>query len=89
MMFSPRFREYAKVHPNEAIFCTLYLLAIFCYDYLIWARSNFIRFAIPALPFVFYALLPVLPKDRRIFWALCIVSSMLAMFSAVGIRNVL
>jgi hypothetical protein len=89
MMFSARFREYANTHPNEAIFCALYLLAIFCYDYLIWARSNFIRFAIPALPFVFYALLPVLPKDRRIFWILCIVSSMLAVFSAVGIRNVL
>jgi hypothetical protein len=89
MMFSARYRKYAKSYPNEAIFCTFYLLAIFCYDYLIWARSNFIRFAIPALPFVFYALLPVLPKDRRIFWALCAVSSVLAMFSAVGIRNVL
>jgi hypothetical protein len=89
MMFSTRFREYAKTHANEAIFCGLYLLTIFCYDYLIWARSNFIRFAIPVLPFVFYALLPVLPKDRRIFWALCIVSSVLAMLSAVGIRNFL
>lgn len=89
MMFSARFREYAKTHANEAIFCGLYLLAIFCYDYLIWARSNFIRFAIPVLPFVFYALLPVLPKDRRIFWALCVVSSVLAMLSALGIRNFL
>ncbi len=89
MMFSTRFHEYAKAHPNEAIFCALYLLAIFCYDYLIWARSNFIRFAIPALPFIFYALLPLLPKDRRIFWVLCLVSSVLAMLSAVGIRNVL
>jgi hypothetical protein len=89
MMFSARFREYAKAHPNEAIYCVLYLLAIFCYDYLIWARSNFIRFAIPVLPFVFYALLPFLPKDRRIFWILCFATSVLAMLSAVGIRNVL
>jgi hypothetical protein len=42
MMFSDNFRKYAKSYPNEAIFCGLYLFAIFSYDYLIWARSNFI-----------------------------------------------
>jgi hypothetical protein len=89
MMFSARFRGYAKAYPNEMVFCSFYLLAIFCYDYLIWARSSFVRFVIPVLPFVFYALLPVLPKDRKIFWGLAIVSSVLAMFSAVGIRNIL
>jgi len=89
MMFSRRFREYAQSHANEAIFCGLYLFATFSYDYLIWARSNFIRFAIPALPFVFYALLPFLPKDRRILWVLSIVSAVLAMFSVVGVRNVM
>jgi hypothetical protein len=89
MMFSRRFREYAKTHPNEAIFCSLYLLAIFSYDYLLWARSNFIRFTIPVLPFVFFALLPLLPKDRRIFWALSILTPVLAAFSAVGLGNVL
>jgi hypothetical protein len=89
MMFSRRFREYAKTHPNEAIFCILYLLAIFSYDYLLWARSNFIRFTIPVLPFVFFALLPLLPKDRRIFWALSILTPVLAAFSAVGLGNVL
>jgi len=88
-MFSREFREYAKAHKNEAIFCGLYLLAIFSYDYLIWARSHFLRFAIPVLPFVFLALLRFLPKDRRVFWGLCIVSSALAMISAVGVRNVL
>jgi hypothetical protein len=88
MMFSRRYRQYAKTHPNEVIFCGLYLLAIFSYDYLLWARGNFIRFAIPALPFVFYALLPILPKDRRIFWGLSVLSAVLAAFSAVGIRNV-
>jgi hypothetical protein len=89
MMFSRRFREYAKTHPNEAIFCGLYLMAIFSYDYLLFARSNFIRFAIPGLPFVFFALLPVLPKDRRIFWGLSILTPVLAAFSAVGVGNVL
>ena len=68
MMFSSRFRKYAKDYPQEAIYCALYLVAIFSYDYLIWARSNFIRFCIPALPFVFFALLPILPKNRWLLW---------------------
>jgi hypothetical protein len=89
MMFSSNFREYAKAHPNEAIFCALYLLALFSYDYLIWARSNFIRFAIPALPFVFFAFLRLLPKDRRFLWCLSIVSPVLATLSAVGVRSVI
>ncbi len=88
MMLSGRYREYAKTHANEAIFCGLYLVAVFCYDYLIWARGNFIRFAIPSLPFVFFALLPFLPKDRRLLWCLSIVSGVLALLSAVGVRNV-
>jgi len=88
MMFSSNFRKYAKSHPNEAIFCGLYLFAIFSYDYLIWARSNFIRFCIPTLPFVFFALLPLLPKDRRVIWGLCVVSAVAAAVSAVGLKNV-
>jgi len=88
-MFSRGFREYAREHPDEVIFCGLYLLAIFSYDYLIWARSNFIRFSIPILPFVFFALAQFLPRDRRLLWALAMVSAVLATFSAVGIRNVI
>lgn len=56
MMFSSNFRKYAKSYPNEAIFCGFYLFAIFSDDYLIWARSNFIRFCIPTLPFVFFCI---------------------------------
>lgn len=89
MMFSESFTAYAKVHPNEVIFCSLYLLAVFSYDYLIWARATFIRFSIPALPFVFYALSRFLPKDRRILWCLSIASAVLAALSAVGVRNVI
>ena len=55
MMFSSNFRKYAKSYRNEAILvCGLYLFAIFSYDYLVWARSNFIRFCIPTLPFVLH-----------------------------------
>jgi hypothetical protein len=88
MMFSRRYREYAKTHLNEAIFSGLYLLAVFCYDYLLWARGSFIRFSIPALPFVFFAWLPWLPKDRRLLWCLSVVSGALAMLSAIGVRTI-
>ncbi len=89
MMFSRPFREYAKSYPAEVIFCGLYLLSVFSYDYLLWARSNFMRFSIPALPFVFYALSPFLPKDRRILWCLAVVTAVLATLSAIGVRNVI
>lgn len=89
MMFSSSFREYAKTYPSEVMFCGLYLLAVFSYDYLIWARSAFIRFSIPALPFVFFALLRFLPKNRKLLWCLAVASAVLAMLSAVGVRNVI
>ena len=88
-MFSRRFREYAKAHPNEAIFCALYLLALFSYDYLLWARSNFLRFCIPVLPFIFFALMQWLPKNRKFLWFLNITWALLAMISAIGLRNVI
>jgi hypothetical protein len=88
MMFSSRFRKYAKNYPQEVIYSGLYLVAIFSYDYLIWARSKFIRFCIPVLPFVFFALLPGLPKSRWGLWGLCIASAVLAAASAIGVRNV-
>ena len=86
-MFRRDLREYWRAHLAEAVFCAFYLLTIFSYDYLLWARSNFIRFSIPVLPFVFFALLRWLPKDRRVIWCLSVVGPVLAACSAVGIRN--
>jgi len=86
-MFSKNLREFWRANPAEAIFCGLYLLAIFCYDYLIWARGSFMRFSIPVLPFVFFVLLRWLPRDRRVLWGLAVLTSVLAACSAIGIRN--
>jgi len=86
-MFRRDLREYWRGNLAEAIFCGLYLLAIFCYDYLAWARGNFMRLSIPALPFVFFALLRWLPKDRRVLWCLSALAPTLAACSAMGIRN--
>jgi hypothetical protein len=86
-MFSRNLREFWRANPAEAIFCGLYLLAIFCYDYLVWARGSFMRFSIPALPFVFFALLRWLPRDRRVLWCLAGITPVLAACSVIGIRN--
>ena len=86
-MFSRRMREFWRTNPAEAIFSGFYLLAIFSYDYLVWARGNFMRFSIPVLPFVFFALLRWLPKDRRVLWCLAALAPVLAACSAIGIRN--
>jgi hypothetical protein len=87
-MFARHLREYWRANPAEAVFCGLYLSAIFCYDYLVWARGNFIRFSVPVLPFVFFALLRWLPKDRRVLWSFAAVVPVLAACSAFGIRNI-
>jgi hypothetical protein len=87
-MFSRSLREFWRSHPAEGIFCGLYLLAISCYDYLVWAPGNFMRFSIPALPFVFFALQRWLPRDRRALWCLAAIAPALAACSAIGIRNV-
>jgi hypothetical protein len=85
--FGRDLREYWRANLAEAIFCGCYLLAIFCYDYLAWATGNFMRFSILVLPFVLFALLRWLPKDRRVLWCLSALAPVLAACSAIGIRN--
>lgn len=88
MWLNPEFREHAKQNPVEVLFAIPFLFAVFCYNYPVFARSNFARFAIPVLPMILVALSRWLPKDRRILWALGCVSPVLAASSALGIRNV-
>jgi hypothetical protein len=88
MSFDPQFRDYAKTYPVEVTFAVLYLFAVFCYNYPVYARSNFARFSVPALPIIFVALSRWLPRDRRILWGLAVVNPALAAASAIGIRNV-
>jgi hypothetical protein len=88
MLWTQHFRSYAREHVPEIVFAAPYLLSLYCYNYPVWARGNFPRFAIPIIPFVFLALGRWLPKDRRILWALAPVTAVLAASSAIGIRNV-
>jgi hypothetical protein len=88
MLRTQHFRNYAREHLPEIIFAALYLLSLYCYNYPVWARGEFPRFAIPIIPFVLLALRPWLPKDRRLLWALAPLMAVLAASSAIGIRNV-
>ena len=75
-------------YPNEQIFAITYLVFLFCYNSLEWARWGFPRFVIPAIPLVLLSIDRWLPKSRYVIYPLCIASSILAAFSAIGIQNV-
>jgi hypothetical protein len=82
------FRPYINEHRPEFLFAFLYAAFLFTYNSE-WARAEFPRFAIPLVPFVLVALEPWLPKSRVIFYSACVICSVLAACSAIGIRNVL
>lgn len=89
MMFrNADFRAYAREHVAEIAFAAPYLLMVYCYNYPVFARSNFARFALPVLPFILLALYKWIPRDRRILWALSAITPILAAASVIGIRNV-
>jgi hypothetical protein len=73
---------------NEYLFAIGYLIFLFCYNSVPWARDEFPLFVIPALPFLLGAFDQWLPKSRYVICALCVVSSAFAAYSAIGIRNV-
>ena len=89
MIKNSDFHSYAKEHPVEILFALPYTLFVFCYNYPVFARSNFPRFIIPALPIVFVALATWLPLKRRVIWALGVVMPTLAALSALGIRHLM
>jgi hypothetical protein len=88
VLVSRRSQPYASQQPVEFWFCVAYVAFLFTYNSPKWALAEFPRFAIPVLPMMFIALDRWFPHDRRIFWALGIVSPVLAAASALGIRNV-
>jgi hypothetical protein len=83
MFRSRRFREYARNHLVEAIFCALYIGLLFTYNSP-WARIAFPRYVIPVIPFMVLALLPWIPKDRRLLWAFGILSAILSAAETYG-----
>jgi hypothetical protein len=86
MLYNPDFKTYARTRPVESIFCVLYLCLLFTYNSP-WARMAFPRYVIPVLPFVFLALKPWLPKDRRLLWGFGLIYAVFAAAETIGILN--
>ena len=74
---------------NEQMFAIAYLTFSFSYNSLEWARWDFHRFVIPAIPLVLLSFDRWLPKSRYVVYPICAVSSALAACSAIGIQNVI
>ena len=87
-MVRKNYRHYIRERPSEAWFAFLYIAFIFTYSSSAWALADFVRFAIPALPFVLLALSDWIPRSRALLYGLGIVSAALAASSAIGIKNV-
>lgn len=83
------YRDRGTQYPNEQIFVITYVFFLFSYNSLVWARWSFHRFVIPAIPLLLLSVYPWLPKKRYVMYPLCIVSSILAAWSAIGIKNVI
>lgn len=83
------YRDRGAQYLNEQIFAITYLLFLFCYNSLEWARWDFYRFVIPAIPMLLLSFDRWLPKSRYVIYPLCVVSSVLAACSAIGIKNVI
>ena len=83
MLRTAHFREYSRNRLAEAIFCGLYVGLLFTYNSP-WARIAFPRYVIPVIPFMVLALLPWIPKDRRLLWAFGILSAVLSAAETYG-----
>jgi hypothetical protein len=83
MLRAEPFRNYARTHLVEAIFGGLYITLLFTYNSP-WARIAFPRYVIPVIPFMVLALLPWIPKDRRLLWAFGLLSAMLSAAETYG-----
>jgi hypothetical protein len=83
----PGFRVILSERRTEFLFAGLYLGFLLTYNSG-WAWAEFPRFAIPLVPFALAAIEPWLPKSLIVLYGLCVICSVLAAFSAVGIRNV-
>ena len=84
---SGELQRHAKIHTAEACFLLLYCLALYTYNAPGWARAEFPRFALPVLPWALFFLKRYVPRNRKIVWALAVITPSLADASAIGIRH--
>lgn len=86
MFLNPQFRDFARSHSVEVLFCALYVGLLFTYNSP-WARAAFPRYAIPVIPFLILAFERWIPKDRRLLWAFGLASTVLSAFTTLCLAN--
>lgn len=86
MFFNQAFREFARSHIAEVVFCSLYIGLLFTYNSP-WARTAFPRYAIPVIPFLILACDRWIPKNQRVLWAFGLASAALSAFSTLGVTH--
>ena len=85
MFKNKSFYNYIQQNPAEVFFCILYLLFLFTYNSARWWWYIYPRYIIPVLPFLYFALLPWVYKDRRFFWVIGALFSVLGGASSINV----
>jgi hypothetical protein len=88
LMTRERYRQYFREHQPECLFGLLYIALLFTYNSSRWAINEFVRFAIPALPFVLVSLRDWIPKSRIVLYGLGMLFAFIAASWIVHMRNV-
>lgn len=86
MIATPHFRRHAREHPYEVVYATLLGAFYFTYNS-VHAFHQFVRFTLSLVPLTYFALLPWLPKDRRLLWAAGTVTATFSGMSAMNVRR--
>jgi hypothetical protein len=84
----PRNRQRFSEYQTEALFATIYTLFFLSYTDGV-LDASFTRFLIPVLPLLLFALSDWIPRDRRLLWAVALVSALLSAAPLVHFKNVL
>jgi len=86
MFLNQQFRNFARNHVVEVLFCSFYIALLFTYNSP-WMRTAFPRYAIPIIPFVILAFEPWIRKDRRLLWAFGLASASISAASTGGVTH--
>lgn len=89
MIFGKIIRDRELESSYEQIFTVAYVIFLFSYNSLEWARWDFPRFVIPAIPMLLLSFERWLPRRRYVIYPLCVFCSVLAACSAIGIQKVI
>jgi hypothetical protein len=78
-------KESQRSYPAEYFFLILYLGFIITYSSPAWYWEIFPRYIIPILPILYFAFISWIYKDKRVFWLISVVSSILGGASSISV----